>query len=203
MYQYIDDLASPMDLKSKTDTELVKIALKNPDAFTELVERYESKLSRYVCRLVSVGKDESRDILQEIFIKVYRNLNAFDSDLKFSSWIYRIAHNESLNYVKKNIKHKKEIKNEEDFVQLIDLLASDIDVLKDFKKKELRENISTLLNDLPIDYKEVLVLFYMEDKSYQEISDILKKPVGTVGTLLNRAKDKFKSVLQNSTLFNY
>ena len=77
-----------------SDLQLVKLSLKDHQNFRYLVERYEPLLLRYMRRIANVSKEEAEDLLQEIFIKVYKNLNGFDQKLKFSSWIYRIAHNE-------------------------------------------------------------------------------------------------------------
>ena len=76
------------------DEQLVQLSLNNQDYFYYLMKRYEIKLLRYIKRLTTVSPEEAKDIIQEIFIKVYRNLNGFNPKLKFSSWIYRIAHNE-------------------------------------------------------------------------------------------------------------
>ena len=89
------------DCNEKNDEELVALALKNQDFFACLVERYEPKLMRYVRRISAATQEDAEDLLQEIFVKVYRNLNDFDPDLKFSSWIYRIAHNQVISYWRK------------------------------------------------------------------------------------------------------
>src|SRR5664279_5870554 len=83
-------------LSSSSDSVLIEAAKKNPEIFGVLMERYEEPLSRYLIRLTSWGKEEVEDILQETFIKAYRNLNDVDPDLKFSSWLYRIAHNQAI-----------------------------------------------------------------------------------------------------------
>ena len=86
---------------NKSDNELVTLTLENKDNFSYLIERYEKKLYRYIWRLTGLSKECCEDILQETFIKIYRNINNFDQRLKFSSWAYRITHNEALNYVRK------------------------------------------------------------------------------------------------------
>src|SRR5689334_1965824 len=81
-----------------TDEQVVRRALEDPEEFGLLVERYEDKLSRYLGRLGLSGKEDREDVLQNAFIKAYRNLNAFDPELSFSSWMYRIAHNEAMSW---------------------------------------------------------------------------------------------------------
>ncbi|MDD5489902.1 MAG: sigma-70 family RNA polymerase sigma factor, partial [Candidatus Moranbacteria bacterium] len=80
--------------REKTDEEMVALTLKNQDYFACLVERYEPKLMRYIRRISAATQEDAEDLLQDVFVKVYRNLNDFDQKLKFSSWIYRIAHNQ-------------------------------------------------------------------------------------------------------------
>lgn len=176
---------------------LVKQAIADPQQFAKIVELYEAKLLRYICRFTGLDHQSGEDILQEVFIKMYRNLNSFDPSLQFSSWAYRIAHNEALNYLRDNKHHKSVMpleNDEEDAVNLIDVLASEIDIPRDVKRSELAESVRVTLQNMPDDYKEVLILRFLEDKDYAEISDIIKKPMGTVATLLNRAKEHFKKV---------
>ena len=90
-----------VDHKTKTDAELVALTLKDQEVFLHLVNRYQDKLFRYIRRITGVSMECAEDILQEAFIKIYRNLNDFDPDLSFSSWVYRITHNEALNHLKK------------------------------------------------------------------------------------------------------
>ncbi|MBT5017025.1 sigma-70 family RNA polymerase sigma factor [Candidatus Peregrinibacteria bacterium] len=184
------------DDSQTADTELVALALQNPDYFTPLVERYEPKLFRYIRRFAGLSKECAEDVLQEAFLKIYRNLNDFDGDLKFSSWVYRIAHNETVSYLRKN-KKKETVtieNNDPDMINLLDVLESDANVVNDAKKMEIREKVRQVLGELPQKYREVLVLRFLEELDYAEISDVLRKPMGTVATLLNRAKTKFKEL---------
>jgi RNA polymerase sigma-70 factor (ECF subfamily) len=182
--------------KSKSDAKLVVLALKKQDAFEELVSRYEKRLFRYIRRFAGLSDQCAEDILQEVFIKIYRNLNNFDPDLKFSSWAYRITHNETINHIRKN-KHNHTIAletDDEDAANLIDFLSSEDDIPKEISKKELQKEVREILDRLSPDYKDVLILRFLEDLEYSEISDILKKPMGTVATLINRAKAQFKTL---------
>ena len=82
----------------KSDINLVKLTLADQDYFLCLMEKYKAPLARYIIRLSNIDSDSAEDVLQDIFIKIYQNLNAFDQSLKFSSWIYRIAHNEIISH---------------------------------------------------------------------------------------------------------
>lgn len=181
--------------QKKTDEELVLLTLENQDFFSCLVERYEPKLMRYIMRISASTREDAEDLLQEIFIKVYRNLNDFDPDLKFSSWIYRIAHNQVVSQWRKSKSRPQVIKFEadEDFLKFI---AAEVDLAKDTEEKFAGEEVRKILENLDHKYKEVLVLKFLEGKNYQEISDILKKPLGTVATLINRAKKQFAKIVK-------
>ncbi|PWB38331.1 MAG: hypothetical protein C3F02_04980 [Parcubacteria group bacterium] len=178
----------------KTDAELVELTLKNQDIFLYLIRRYEKKLLSYIFKITNVSYEDAEDILQEVFIKVYVNLNNFDRNLKFSSWIYRIAHNEVIN----NFRHYRARPQTTDFDGKENwlTLAYDSKIDKDIDVRWAREHIDIILSALDLKYREVLILKYFEEKSYEEISDILKKPAGTVATLLNRAKANFKQALE-------
>jgi RNA polymerase sigma-70 factor (ECF subfamily) len=177
----------------KTDEELVALTLKNQDFFACLIERYEPKLMRYIRRISSATQEDAEDLLQEIFIKVYRHLNDFDGRLKFSSWIYRIAHNQVISQWRKTKSRPLVLKFEadEDFLKFI---ATDEDLALDTERKFTGEEVRKALEDLDDKYKEVLVLKFLEGKDYKEISDILQRPLGTVATLINRAKKQFQKI---------
>ncbi len=189
------------DESHTTDAELVALALRDADYFTPLVERYEPKLARYIRRFSGLNKECTEDVLQEVFLKIYTNLNDFDQSLKFSSWTYRIAHNETINHLRKT-RGKEPISlenNDPDIVNLIDVLESDVDVMDEVVQNELKNKIRLVLLELPVKYREVLVLRFLEELDYSEISDVLRKPMGTVSTLINRAKSQFKQrALENN-----
>ncbi|MFC1656067.1 RNA polymerase sigma factor [Patescibacteria group bacterium] len=180
----------------QTDEQLAIVSLKDKNKFAELVQRYEQKLSRYIRRLTNLNTQCIEDVLQETFIKIYKNLNNFDPTLSFSSWAYRISHNEALNYIHKN-KNKNTAPietDDKDTASLIDILESDTNVEAEVAQKEIAEKIRVVIKKLPKKYRDVIILYYLEQKDYSEISDILKKPMGTIATLLNRAKSKFKTL---------
>ena len=186
-----------------SDEQLVEISLKEQDCFYYLMKRYEPKILHYVKRITNVSKEESEEILQEIFIKVYRNLNGFNQKLKFSSWIYRIAYNEIINQYRKNKSYSSMISlniEDDDANNMADLLRDTFDIQDNYITRENTEKVRETLTELPDKYREVLILRYLEDQSYNEISDILRKPAGTVATLINRAKSNFKKIAQRHQL---
>jgi len=106
---------------SLVDCELVRLSLENADFFAQIVQKYEKPLLRYLLRISNVSLEEAEDLLQEIFIKVYQNLWDFDESLKFSSWIYRIAHNETISAWRKKISRGKKINLEKILWSLKDM----------------------------------------------------------------------------------
>jgi RNA polymerase sigma-70 factor (ECF subfamily) len=179
------------DIQNKTDEELVELAKTSPDLYIFLVERYEDKILRYIGRITNYPKETVQDLGQEIFLKAYENINDFDSELKFSSWLYRIAHNHTISFWRKNKKAQGTISWDEN-ESLKNIIESDEDLVRELDNKLVGDRIKDVLGLLKPIYKEVLVLKYIEGKDYQEISDIIKKPMGTVGTLILRAKKEFR-----------
>ncbi len=177
------------------DKELVNLALHDSQYFYCLMKRYEHKLANYVHRFTYLSDDDISDIVQDSFISAYQHLNDCDCELKFSSWLYRIVHNQTINFLKKNKQNLKINFNENDD-EFVDWLTDKTDIEKDTIKLHFNDYVKTILNKLKPDYKEVLMLKFFEDKDYIEISDILQKPMGTVATLLSRAKIQFKEIYE-------
>lgn len=175
------------NLGKKTDEQIVVLVKEDKEIYSEIVERYQEKLLRYVKYLIG-DAHKARDVVQESFIKAYINLNSFDISKKFSSWIYRIAHNLAINEAKK---HQKEIK-------LFDNIENDDHekIEKELERKEVISELKKCLKQLPLIYKEPITLYYLEEKSYEEISDILRIPGGTVAIRIRRAKQTLKKLCQ-------
>jgi len=171
-----------------SDNDIVKKSIDNIDYFSCLYDRYESMLLRYIKRITLVDDDQAKDILQEAFIKIWINLKNFNPRMKLSSWIYRIVHNETVSFWRKNKSYGKDRKE-----KLNENLSIDFSIdSSTTENKEQNDRLThQVLELLPLKYKSVLVLKFMEDMSYQEISDVLRIPEGTVATRINRAKKKF------------
>jgi RNA polymerase sigma-70 factor (ECF subfamily) len=176
------------DISTLSDSEVVEIVrTKDKEAFAEIIKRYQTKLMRYAGYIMG-DEYKGADVVQEGFIKAYINLNGFDTKKKFSSWIYRIVHNEAMNM---QSKHKKQVPMNNEIEH-----DSGIDLEDDFIKNELINRTHHCLDKMLNIYREPLSLFYLEEKSYEEISDILRIPIGTVGTRVNRAKGIMKKLCQ-------
>jgi RNA polymerase sigma-70 factor (ECF subfamily) len=176
------------------DSDLVQASLSDPESYGAIIRKYSPLLGRYLWRLGVGDEHDRKDLLQEIFIKAYLNLNEYDQDLAFSSWIYRIGHNESVSFFrKKSVRPQTTSIDEYEGLPMPNLIVDDLPNAFDtaLTKRSLLEMIYTLDQK----YQEVLILNYFEEKSYDEIADILKKPPGTIATLISRAKAKLKILL--------
>ncbi|MBT3419528.1 MAG: sigma-70 family RNA polymerase sigma factor [Candidatus Magasanikbacteria bacterium] len=181
-------------IEKLSDNELVRRSISDQQYFAILVRRYEERLLRYIRRISNVQVEEAEDILQEVFLKVYRKLNDFDDALPFSSWVYRITRNQTISAFRKRIRRPQAVWwDSEDAILNI---RAEIDIDKDVDQTFLREHIGEVLVEMDKKYKEVLILRFLEEKSYNEIADIVKKPAGTVATLIHRAKKQFKKIIE-------
>ena len=185
--------------KEWTDQELVRRSLADVTYFSCLYERYEDSLLRYIQRLGLRDSQEARDVLQNAFVKAWKYLNTFDDRMKLSSWLYRIVHNEAISCLRKKATSTKRQQwayaghTEED--------PEEWEKSDKWKSlEELDEHIHVVLDQLSLKYKDVLVLKFLENRSYEEISDILKIPEGTVATRINRAKKAFRKIAQGDEL---
>jgi RNA polymerase sigma-70 factor (ECF subfamily) len=173
-----------------TDEEIVeKVRSNDRDLYAVIIDRYKNKLLRYATNLVH-DNDKASHIVQDSLVKAYINLNGFNTKKKFSSWIYRIVHNESMNALKK---YKGEVPMLEDFD-----FESEQDITKEFEQKETTAHVERCLKSIPLIYSEPLSLYYLDEKSYEEISDILRIPMGTVAIRMSRAKKLMKHICQKN-----
>ena len=171
----------------QTDGELIELAKKDPEMFGLLMERYQGQLFHYIRRLTGLGKDDVQDLLQEVFIKIYQKLNEYDERLKFSSWAYRITHNHIIDYFRK-VSARPKFNSLEDY-EWEKIISASVQIEKDIMNKDCAEKINACISRLPVKYKEVLILRFVQELEYEEIMDILKKPKGSVATLIARGKE--------------
>ena len=177
-----------------TDEELVGKSLENIDYFEMLINRYEKRLMYYIMRISSFSKEDAEEVLQEVYINAWKHLHAFDRSLSFSSWIYRLAHNQTISSFRKI--SSRRLDTQEPIDDHIFHLKSDIeDAHELLEKMEDSDHVRKAVFSLQQKYRDVLVLYYFEDKTYAEIADVLKRPPGSIATLLHRAKKKFTTEL--------
>ncbi|MFZ2187580.1 MAG: sigma-70 family RNA polymerase sigma factor [Candidatus Moraniibacteriota bacterium] len=181
----------------KADEELVVLILhRDPSCFAEIVARYQKKLLLYLWHLIG-RSDEVEDLLQNVFAKVFEHLADFDTTRQFSPWIYRIAHNEAVNYLKKqSYRHLVDWETLADTKDKLALADERETPFETQMRDEARIAVRRALNTLPKKDRDILQLRYYLDKSYAEMSQLLHKPENTIASMLSRAKKKLLDELK-------
>ncbi|MFZ5353046.1 MAG: RNA polymerase sigma factor [Bacillota bacterium] len=169
--------------------------------YSDIVERYQNKVFSTAYGYAH-DYEEAKDITQEIFIKLYNNLNKYKEQARFSTWLYRIAVNHCIDWTRKN---KKNITSsfwaDGENIDILDTICDEGDSPEAIViKQEYKEQIVNTLEKLPEIYKTVLILFFMEDMNTNEIAEVLEVPKKTVETRLYRAKSMIKSILSETML---
>jgi RNA polymerase sigma-70 factor (ECF subfamily) len=182
--------------------EAIASLVQNGDSekFGILMERYDNKLSRYGKKFLA-RSEHIEDIVQDTFINAYQNINNFDTSLKFSSWIYRIAHNGFVNGLRKA--QRSALPNFDLDIFLAHYVTEDPATVEreDAERiTEMQNMIEHGLEQLKPKYREVLVLHYIEGLGYKEIADVLQVPIGTVGIRVKRAKETLKKFYQKNSI---
>jgi len=183
-----------MDLPTLSDEEIaVLVQNGNKDYFGELIIRFQPKIKRYATRFFR-DKEDITDMVQDVFIKAYMNLQSYNPQMRFNPWIYRIAHNEFVNKLAwKSIRKFVPIDSDE----LIPLaISAPEDVMRDALLLDEKRVMENYLGQLDEKYRSPIILFYYDELSYEEISDILQLPPSTVGVRIKRGKDKLKQIIQ-------
>lgn len=168
----------------------------NSRAFADILSLYLTPLYNFIFRLTN-DNQLSEDIVQEVFIKVWKNLRKFDQKKKFKTWIFTIARNTAIDFLRKNKEiHFSEFENGEE-ENFIENTLSDTAPLPDemMIKNEDADALKKALDEIPLFYKEVLLLRYMENLTFEEIGKALNKPLNTVKSQNGRALQILKEKL--------
>jgi len=184
------------DQQQYSDQALVIQALENKGAYASLVRRYEAPLLRYIARVMRDDLGTAQKLLMEVFIKTYIYLNEYDDSIPFSSWIYRIAHDEIADYLPRSKNDSGVLKKDDDsdsFIAIADALG-----LKGQDGKMLTTfgELRTAVDQLEVRWRDVVVLKFFEEKTDEEMADILRLPLRSMVPLLNEAIEKLKIYLK-------
>ena len=176
-------------MNEPTDEELAQL-VQNEDhrSLAALMDRYTLKLLRYGHRFLS-SEDDIADVVQDVFVSAYQNIRDFDSTRRFSPWIYRIAHNAFVDSLRKRAKGPV---YGLDFDRVVPHPIYEDPDEDEKEKEEMRVVLEKHLEELPASYREIVDLYYFENFKYQEIADVLRIPIGTVGIRLSRARQILK-----------
>jgi RNA polymerase sigma-70 factor, ECF subfamily len=171
-------------------------------AFDELVNRYQNRLLNFVYRTTG-DRERAEDLVQEVFVRVYRHIHRFDRSRKFSTWIYTIASNLAKNELRNRSRNplvlfqtiRRNWEDDDRPLQFEDPGSRPDDL---YRKRHLREAVEDAVEKLPPHHRNVFVLRELEGKSYEEIAEITSCNLGTVKSRLNRARNAFASLVAPS-----
>ncbi len=188
-------------LQTMEDGELVASFLGGEErAFQELVERYQTRLLNFVYRTIG-DRERGEDLVQEVFIRVYRHIARFDRSKKFSTWIYTIASNLAKNELRNRSRNplvffqtiRKNWQDDERPLEFEDPTARPDDL---YRRRHLRALVEASVARLPEHHRQVFILRELEGKSYEEIAEITNCNLGTVKSRLNRARNAFAQIIE-------
>jgi RNA polymerase sigma-70 factor (ECF subfamily) len=189
-------------LRTQDDGDVVAAFLAGEErAFQELVGRYQTRLLNFIYRTIG-DREKAEDLVQEVFIRVYRHIGRFDRSKKFSTWIYTIASNLAKNELRNRSRNplvlfqalRKNTPQDDDRPLQFEDLHNRPDDL--YRKRHLRELVEESVAKLPEHHREVFVLRELEGKSYEEIAEITSTNLGTVKSRLNRARTSFAELIE-------
>lgn len=194
---------SPRENASESSLEddvLVKKAIGGSEnAYTKLVEKYERALYFHILKMIK-DREQVEDLVQETFVKAFDNLNTYSTNYAFSTWLYRIATNHTIDYLRKkklktlSIDEPMSTRDGEMEMQLPDESAS---TDRDIIRKQRQRIVQHAIDNLPEKYRKVIEMRHMEEKSYQEIADVLDLPLGTVKAHIFRARELLYKALKD------
>lgn len=198
---------SPLDRKEQQkaesraeDSRLIQAALKGDNAaYKKLMKKYHDAIYNFIYRMIH-DKHQVEDLTQEAFIKAFQSLASFNEEYAFSTWLYKIATNNSIDYIRKrklqtySIDKPIDAKDSDYSFELPDdSYETDMEMITDQRAKMLNEAIIKL----PEKYRKVIHLRHVDEKSYEEIAEQLKLPIGTVKAHIFRAREILYKSLKN------
>src|SRR6478672_13200236 len=184
-----------LSLSSAADCDLVVSAAKGLEGgFEELVRRYQRPISGYVYRMVG-DYESALDLTQEIFIKIYGSLSRYRPEFKFSTWIYKIAHNSAVDHLRRNAGRERSLVSGPDGDQYdMPVESGTLSPEQESEREERRLEIEQVVKSLPGAYRELIVLRHSQDLTYEEIVDVTGLPLGTVKNRLFRAREMMRQL---------
>lgn len=182
-------------IRQLTDGELIVNAIDGrSDSFEELVRRYQRPITNYVFRMIG-NYESSLDVAQEVFIKVYNSLTKYSPEYKFSTWLYRIAHNAAIDHLRRNsvnVQSLEAVNGEGTFELQIESRGATPE--QEHERTEWRSEIESVVRCLPPTYRDLILLRHARDLSYDEIAHVTELPLGTVKNRLFRAREMMREM---------
>lgn len=193
-----------MILSTATDPELVaRAAAGSEAAYRELLDRYQRPVFSLVYRMVR-DREEAEDLAQETFVRVFNNIGRYDSQWKFSSWIFKIANNLAIDTLRRRKLKTVSIDGAPDALTAdeteassIQLASEDPDPEERLEAAELGDEIEQAIGELRPEYRTAILLRHVEGRPYEEIAQIMEIPLGTVKTYIHRARGELREALEH------
>lgn len=181
------------NLSTFADRDLVTQAVAGrEDGFEELVRRYQRPIAAYVYRMVG-DYEAALDLTQEVFIKVYNSLRRYRSEFKFSTWIYKIAHNSAVDHLRRHSHRTQALSGEFEGEQYeLPIESHRLSPEQESERAERRAEIELVVRGLPVAYRELVLLRHSHDMSYDEIAEVTGLPLGTIKNRLFRAREAMR-----------
>ena len=177
-------------MERKAEDRLIfRIQSGNCRLFERIIEEYQNALFSFLFKMVK-NHDDARDLCQETFFKAYKYIRSYDGRAKFSTWLFKIGYNLTMNFIKKKKKRKEILKH----------MAPSIEPekkVRELETKEIGMVIEQIMREIQHNYRAALHLFYREEKSYSEIASIMKVPINTVKSHILRGKAAIRDKLSN------
>ena len=185
---------------SLEDDGFVVRAIKgDQSAFTDIVNKYQRPLYFHVSRMIR-EKEHTEDLVQEIFMKSFKNIHSYNTDYAFSTWLYRIATNHTIDYLRKKklqtFSIDEPLKTRDGDLQM-EIPDENFNTDKPILKKQRSDIIRQAIDDLPEKYRQVIEMRHMDEKSYDEIAEELDLPLGTVKAHIFRAREMLYKALKD------
>jgi RNA polymerase sigma-70 factor (ECF subfamily) len=182
--------------KELTDAELVvRTAAGSHDDFEELVRRYQRPIISYIYRMLG-SHDAALDVSQEVFIKVYNSIERYSSEYKFSTWLYRIAHNAAIDHLRRNSVHAQSLEMEgHDGAYELQIESAVRNPEQEQERSERITEIEEVISGMPPAYRELLLLRHARELTYEEMVEVTGLPLGTVKNRLFRAREMMREIL--------
>jgi RNA polymerase sigma-70 factor (ECF subfamily) len=192
------------EIAKLSDTEVVALAQQGKEtAYRELLSRYERPVFSLIFRMVR-DRETAEDLAQETFVKVLNNIDRYSPDFKFSSWLFKIANNLTIDHLRRRRVDTISIEGAPDAVTSesakatsITIASSDQSPLAELESRELGLAIERAIGKLRPEYRACIMLRHVEDRSYEEIAEIVKLPLGTVKTYIHRARHELRMALDD------
>ena len=195
---------NPLDLIRSTDHELIAFARSGSEkAYRELLGRFQRPVFSIIYRMIR-DREQAEDLAQETFVRVFNNIDRYDPRYKFSSWIFKIATNLTIDHIRRKELDTVSIDGSRNAVTPDQIEATSITIASPdenpeelLEAKQLGEEIESAIGKLRPEYRAAILLRHVDGREYQEIAEILSLPLGTVKTYIHRGRNELREQLQH------